>query len=206
MPVCRIVDDVTPRAKRHCTVDREPSLVHRHPVVLPCCLACLPCLLRHSCLTVQALALCDAPQVVVDVTGCGPNAAVQLLRQSLPSDVEGRRVWCQRAKIAAIIGSCPKSRDSFRSGSCVVYTSSAGPPIFVVGQVYATGSALQKSRSVVHTALSLLHLRASSLGATSSDALAHLLIMWGTCVVHVSLLMWTCHQRITRPFNVPRPR
>ena len=127
-PMCRIVDDVTPRAKRHCTVDREPSLVRRYLVVLPCCLACLPCLLRHPCLIVQALALCDAPQVVVDVTGCGPNAAVQLLRQSLPSDVEGRRVWCQRAKIAAIIGSCPKSRDSFGSGSCVVYTSSAGPP------------------------------------------------------------------------------
>ncbi len=71
---------------------------------------------RHSDLAEQALALCEAPQLMVDVTGCGPNAALQLLRQTLPSDASSRLEWCRRAKIAAIVGSCPKSRDSFRSG------------------------------------------------------------------------------------------
>ena len=44
-------------------------------------------LVRHSDLTEQALALCAAPQIVVDVTGCGPNAALQVLRQLLPNDI-----------------------------------------------------------------------------------------------------------------------
>ncbi len=70
---------------------------------------------RHSDLTEQASALCEAPQLMVDVTGRGPNAALQHLRQTLPSDASSRLEWCRRAKIAAILGSCPKSRDSFRS-------------------------------------------------------------------------------------------
>ncbi len=88
---------------------------------------------RHSDLTEQALALCEAPQLMVDVTGRGPNAALQHLRQTLPSDASSRLEWCRRAKIAAIVGSCPKSRDSFRSGPpfCMHHTSSWSRLAFV---------------------------------------------------------------------------
>ncbi len=70
-----------------------------------------------SGIIVQALALADAPPLLLDVTGRGPNDALCLLRASLPSDARGRLEWRRRARISAVLGSCPKARNSFRAGT-----------------------------------------------------------------------------------------
>ncbi len=62
------------------------------------------------------LALADTPLVVHDVTGLGPAAALASLKERLPQAIDDRLRWRKEAKIAAILGSCPRARDSFRSG------------------------------------------------------------------------------------------
>ena len=64
----------------------------------------------------EALALADAPPLLLDVTGKGPNDAIRLLKESLPCDMRERILWQRRARVAAVLGSCPKTRSSFRSG------------------------------------------------------------------------------------------
>ena len=51
-----------------------------------------------------------------DVSGLGPTAALEKLKESLPSDPAARASWMSESKVAAILGSCPRSRESFRSG------------------------------------------------------------------------------------------
>jgi len=60
--------------------------------------------------------LINAPSYELDVTGLGPCAAIAALQRDLPLDEVGRKRWLQQAKVAAILGSCPKTRDSLRSG------------------------------------------------------------------------------------------
>ena len=72
----------------------------------------------------------DITCVMLDVTGLGPNAAIKLLKNQLPTDVASRQLWRKQAQIAAIIGSCPKSRKNFDSGS--------------VGSIGSVGSVISK--------------------------------------------------------------
>ena len=70
---------------------------------------------RHS-LTEQALALCDTQRIGLDVTGRGPGAALRMLEGAIPLDAASRHMWMENARIDAILGSCPKTRESFKSG------------------------------------------------------------------------------------------
>ena len=63
------------------------------------------------------LGLADAPGTVLNVAGVGPSAAVQLLKLSMPKDALERQKWLDSARVAAIMGSCPKSKQSFVSGT-----------------------------------------------------------------------------------------
>ena len=63
----------------------------------------------------RALELRDAPAVVLNVGGMQPMAAVRLLKEVV-ADEESRKEWRKSARVAAIMGSCPKTRDSFVSG------------------------------------------------------------------------------------------
>lgn len=63
-----------------------------------------------------AASLAARPTTVVDVVGVKPLAALERLRCSLPADPEARLRWRDQAKVAAVMGSCPRSHASFRSG------------------------------------------------------------------------------------------
>ena len=67
----------------------------------------------------RAVALTNAPTIMLDVGGTRPREALQKMREALPADRAGRKAWATRARIAAVMGSCPKSHDSFQSGRLV---------------------------------------------------------------------------------------
>ena len=68
-------------------------------------------------LTLQAMSLFDMPaQPLLDVRGCGPTAALGRLVDVVPVCPALREDWLQQARSAAVLGSCPRSRDSMRSG------------------------------------------------------------------------------------------
>jgi hypothetical protein len=64
----------------------------------------------------ELVSLVDAPSLVLDVSGARPIAAIARLREVLPSDPAGRAEWLCQARVAAVMGSCPKSHDAFKSG------------------------------------------------------------------------------------------
>jgi hypothetical protein len=77
---------------------------------------CIPVPVVSTPIITEALALADTPLLMLDVTGRGPNDAIRLLKESLPKDMNDRVLWQRRARVAAVLGSCPKTRSSFRSG------------------------------------------------------------------------------------------
>lgn len=60
--------------------------------------------------------LSSASTTVLDVEGAGPLKALDRLQAAVPADAEGLQEWRQKARLAAILGSCPKSIASLRSG------------------------------------------------------------------------------------------
>ena len=65
----------------------------------------------------DAKLLSEAPLVFHDVCGLGPAAALEQMAKCVPKgDVQARSRWLAEARVSAILGSCPHSRDSFRSG------------------------------------------------------------------------------------------
>ena len=100
-----IVEDEGPREKRA-----------RCEAVLDFDGNCFPVPVVSTPLITDALALADTPSLMLDVSGRGPNDAIRLLRESLPQGMQDRALWQKRARVAAVLGSCPKTRASFRSG------------------------------------------------------------------------------------------
>ena len=64
----------------------------------------------------QALDLVKAPTVLLDVKGAKPKEALKRLRHSIATEGEDQEGWIKRARIATVLGSCPKSHASFKSG------------------------------------------------------------------------------------------
>ena len=64
----------------------------------------------------HASSLCLAQTTLINVTGSKPLAALELLDRNLPRDAEARDHWKSCARVAAIMGSCPGSLPSFKSG------------------------------------------------------------------------------------------
>ena len=59
---------------------------------------------------------CEAPLFGrTPAINCGPTAAAKKLKTMLPSDKQ-KTAWRLMAQCEAIMGSCPKSMDSVRSG------------------------------------------------------------------------------------------
>ena len=48
-----------------------------------------------------------------------PMGALQLLKDTLPCDEAGKAAWRSSARVAAVLGSCPRTLKSFMSGMCV---------------------------------------------------------------------------------------
>ena len=55
-------------------------------------------------------------QVVLNVQGAGPKNAIECLKNELENGGEAPCVWEKRARLAAVLGSCPRSIDSLKSG------------------------------------------------------------------------------------------
>ena len=64
----------------------------------------------------RVLALAETPASVLDVNGLGPCAAVGRLKDIMPCRGEQREDFWDKARKAAILGCCAKTRDSLRSG------------------------------------------------------------------------------------------
>ena len=64
----------------------------------------------------QIFDLASAPTSILDVGGATPTEAIRRLKRVLPVSEAERTEWAKRARIAAVMGSCPRSRASFKSG------------------------------------------------------------------------------------------
>ena len=60
--------------------------------------------------------LIKQPTEMLSIKGVKPLKALQMLRARLGTDPEAREKWLGEARVASILGSCPRSKDSFRSG------------------------------------------------------------------------------------------
>ena len=58
----------------------------------------------------------EQPTQVLDIKGVKPLKAVEMLRETLQGDPQKQEVWRAKARVASILGSCPRSKASFRSG------------------------------------------------------------------------------------------
>ena len=64
----------------------------------------------------RALELGKMPTTVLNLRGVKPLEALELLRRNLPSDPDSLAEWRGRARVAAVMGSCPRSLSRFISG------------------------------------------------------------------------------------------
>ena len=64
----------------------------------------------------QAFGLAKVPTLLLSVQKASPLEALELLRRNLPRDQEGLATWRSNARVAAVLGSCPRSLQSFTSG------------------------------------------------------------------------------------------
>ena len=64
----------------------------------------------------QVAQLHDRPTQVLDIEGVKPRQALALLKQQLQGSPTRRTAWLDDARVAAVVGSCPRSRASFNSG------------------------------------------------------------------------------------------
>lgn len=93
----------------------------------------------------RALNLAAAPATVLDVRGARPLEALQRLREAVPTDPMARKEWFAKARVAAIMGSCPKSRESFAAGASFFLGAMSARFLFVLrSQGLGTGVSLQR--------------------------------------------------------------
>jgi len=101
-------------------------------------LRAVACVARHSCLQAvpvwhgisEAAPVCapsasgvrlaaelpDAPTSLLQLSGRRPLQALESLRDMLPKDPVLLAQWRAKARVAAVMGSCPRSKGSFKSG------------------------------------------------------------------------------------------
>ncbi len=72
---------------------------------------------REKSIDKRAVELVRKPLVMIDVANARPNQALSLLREALPQDASRRKQWIADARIAAVLGNCPHSHNSFVSGT-----------------------------------------------------------------------------------------
>ena len=58
----------------------------------------------------------STPTLLLNVREARPLQALELLRRNLPKDEAGLSEWRHHARIAAVMASCPRSKESFKSG------------------------------------------------------------------------------------------
>ena len=71
----------------------------------------------------------SAPSVPLEISSAKPLDALKRLRAFVEND--GRENWVKKARVAAILGNCPKSRESLLSGTAVHACTFRGGNCFV---------------------------------------------------------------------------
>jgi hypothetical protein len=71
----------------------------------------------------EALALVEMPTLILNVQKARPLEALELLSKNLPRDDASLAIWRHGARVAAVMGSCPRSLESFKSGTFPVYSA-----------------------------------------------------------------------------------
>lgn len=67
----------------------------------------------------------EKPTLTLNIKGVGPLKALQLLANKIQNVPSKMAQWRDEAAVAAIMGSCPRSKDSFRSGEQMLSCSCA---------------------------------------------------------------------------------
>ena len=70
---------------------------------------------KRQCIE-HVASLCSAQTTLLSIQGAKPLDALDLLERNLPSDPKLRKMWTAQARVAAVMGSCPRSLASFKSG------------------------------------------------------------------------------------------
>ena len=70
--------------------------------------------------------VCGQTRIVLDVKGVKPLEALKLLRSALADDPNVQEAWRSKARVAAVLGSCPRSLASLKSGAWVARCWAAG--------------------------------------------------------------------------------
>ena len=150
----------------------------------------------------QAVELVRKPTVVLDVTGSRPSQALNVLHQALPQDATRHKRWIADARIAAVLGSCPKSHASFVSGLCcgtcrveVVAFICKASEIGATSPRYSSAAARWTSRR---------QQMPLCVGRTRFAALARLPITWGSYAPLALRWTLTHHLAILLSFGEPR--
>ena len=145
----------------------------------------------------RALELAAAPTTVLDVRGARPVEALQRLRLVIPKDAKGRREWFANARVAAIMGSCPKSRASFTAGGVLLSLLQSVKFLpFSCDQESAIGASLP--RSITGMAILDFHLASMQywLGRILLGASAHSATIWAIFAEHATRLRWMPRQLV----------
>ena len=72
--------------------------------------------LKHQPGLASVLQLAHNDSIILNVEGATPSEALNRLSKSLPGTAQGRDEWRKKARVAAVMGSCPRSHRSFKSG------------------------------------------------------------------------------------------
>ena len=69
--------------------------------------------------------LCEKPTTIMNVRNTRPQQALDALREALPNDEPSKALWRQQARLAVVLGSCPRSLAGLKSGSWLLGTWSS---------------------------------------------------------------------------------
>ena len=70
---------------------------------------------KRQCIS-HVASLCSAQTTLLRVSNARPMEALDMLERNLPRDPMARKEWTVCAHVAAVMGSCPRSLASFKSG------------------------------------------------------------------------------------------
>ena len=70
---------------------------------------------RKMCIE-HVASLSSAQTTLLHIRNARPLDALELLARNLPKDPQRRKEWTAHARVAAVMGSCPRSLASFKSG------------------------------------------------------------------------------------------
>ena len=116
--LCQVLSVIAPLRNKMCYAWQAAPHVNRKRDETCMTVLQAPCAkAARTCSRLEHVAGLDKAQVtLLNLDGVRPLEALELLERNLPSDEGAREHWKSCARIAAVMGSCPRSLASFKSG------------------------------------------------------------------------------------------